>query len=569
MYPWGQVNEVELLLAFLAFTAQPAVEGSEEEELSPASVKALRRLVLQQLHHEHLASGAALLTMLPTNSTRSELLRAHRVACAEFDDTTLERGTPLALNCTPPAKLFAQFGGQGVTYLDELAELLSFAEDAGVAQLVRQAGTALLAELAALQADDTAAVAAHYSYGLDLVAWLAAPVGSRPHAEYLQSAPISLPLICLTQLCNFLAFVAQSNVTWEKIRGQIVGATGHSQGLVSAVVLAGADSPSGFLELAVTLIRFLFWLGHRVQAASDQLVQAGQNLKIPPLPRSSKPNNQGVPEPDAEPTPMLAIAGLSPRLVKQIVSIANRNFPPPLHLAVALVNGPQSCVVSGAPRLLAEFRQQLALRRVAPGESQNNVAPRNRKLDYRSRFLPVSSAFHIPTLSTAVDEVALDCSARNIVLNLQDLDCTSWPVLSTRNGCALDMVSPDLLKTLASLIVAEPVDWPRTIVLAKRATFVMDFGPGSSSSAGLSARILHGAGPKVVMATYRTLNYKVNATEPPNLVNWADFLTHDERHELFCPAPNWMQDCAATLTRVSRKEAAWSRTLSTSKLYRL
>jgi fatty acid synthase subunit alpha len=78
-----------------------------------------------------------------------------------------------------------------------------------------------------------------YDHGMSVFSW---PSGAipRPSIAYLASVPISSPLIGLIQLVRYLVVGRVSGLTPEKLRERITGATGHSQGLVSAIVIAAS-----------------------------------------------------------------------------------------------------------------------------------------------------------------------------------------------------------------------------------------------------------------------------------------------------------------------------------------
>ena len=82
---------------------------------------------------------------------------------------------------------------------------------------------------------------------------------------YLRSAPISYPLIALTQMCNYLVAAKLTNVGPSELAGLANTAIGHSQGIASAVVVAWSDNDADFQTKAVQMIRFMFWHGARVQ----------------------------------------------------------------------------------------------------------------------------------------------------------------------------------------------------------------------------------------------------------------------------------------------------------------
>ena len=76
--------------------------------------------------------------------------------------------------------------------------------------------------------------------GTSLVGWLEGGAAVYPSDALLRSAPLSFPLIGLTQVAGVAAAVAAAGLAHP---GELValsaGATGHSQGVVTAVAVAG------------------------------------------------------------------------------------------------------------------------------------------------------------------------------------------------------------------------------------------------------------------------------------------------------------------------------------------
>lgn len=95
--------------------------------------------------------------------------------------------------------IFAQFGGQGVQYIDELRNLYNtytFTHSfiAGCTQVLEE-----------FAANDEARILGFYRHGMNLLGWLQqTEYNNAPPEEYLSSAPVSFPLIFITQLCHYL-----------------------------------------------------------------------------------------------------------------------------------------------------------------------------------------------------------------------------------------------------------------------------------------------------------------------------------------------------------------------------
>ena len=133
-----------------------------------------------------------------------------------------------------------------------------------------------------------------YTHGMDVVFWLTGAT-PRPSTVYFASIPISLPLIGLTQLVQYLIVCRVSGLTPGDLRDRISGATGHSQGVVSAVAVAASTTFESFTENAKKAVRWLFFCGLRGQEAFPVL-----SLE-PSIVDDSIEGGEGAP------TPMLAV----------------------------------------------------------------------------------------------------------------------------------------------------------------------------------------------------------------------------------------------------------------------
>lgn len=108
---------------------------------------------------------------------------------------------------------------------------------------------------------------AFYPDGFDVLGWItgAAESGSAPDADTLNRAPVSFPLIGLTQLANYAAGVQCTGATLADFAGLVRAATGHSQGLASAIAISRATDETSFLAAARDTVLFLQSMGCRCQ----------------------------------------------------------------------------------------------------------------------------------------------------------------------------------------------------------------------------------------------------------------------------------------------------------------
>lgn len=90
---------------------------------------------------------------------------------------------------------------------------------------------------------------------------------------------VEIPLICLIQ------FLISK------------GSTGHSQGIISSIVISGSSTEKEFIENSTKAVTFLYWLGLRSRNAFP-ITTIG-----PTILSDSLQNGEGVP------SPMLSING--------------------------------------------------------------------------------------------------------------------------------------------------------------------------------------------------------------------------------------------------------------------
>ena len=129
--------------------------------------------------------------------------------------------------------------------------------------------------------------AQYYANKYDVREWIASTTSSSPSLEYLSSSPISFHLILLTQMANVLSFAEISGATldaksFQSFVSQIKSTTGHSQGLIAAVVLSASSSVEELVTRTVEACKYALLLGTRGQQVSDTL-QKEVETGLPPM----------------------------------------------------------------------------------------------------------------------------------------------------------------------------------------------------------------------------------------------------------------------------------------------
>ncbi|KAI5290298.1 beta subunit of fatty acid synthetase, partial [Ascosphaera aggregata] len=467
----------ELLARYLLFVANIVDEGDDPH----GSYLDVLNIVLNEFERGFMRGNDihALAAALPGISAKKLLVvkayYAARVAAQrpiKPTDSALFRAVS-----DGDAHIYTVYGGQGniEEYFDELREIFitypSFVEE------FITSSAELLGNLSR-----SAEAVKMYSKGMDILRWLENK-DSQPDTDYLVSAPVSLPLIGLVQLAHYMATCKAMGKQPGELLERCAGTTGHSQGIITAALLATATNWKSFAKLAKQALTLLFWIGARCQ-------QAYPRTSIPPSTlQDSIEHGEGVP------TPMLSIRDLPQAAIQEHIDATNQHLPKDRHISISLVNSARNFVVTGPPMSLYGLNLRLRKQKAATGLDQNRVPYTQRKFRFVNRFLPITAPFHSRYLASAVDQIAEDVS--DIVIPASSLRI---PVFSTFTGENIsDGKNTDIVPALIRMITSDPVNWESATVFTK-ATHIIDFGPGGISGLGvLTNRNKEGTGVRVIL----------------------------------------------------------------------
>ncbi|KAJ1910189.1 fatty acid synthase alpha subunit Lsd1, partial [Mycoemilia scoparia] len=420
------------------------------------------------------------------------------------------------------ANMFAVFGGQGniEEYFDETKEVFDIYEP-----LIRDYVVEMSAHLNTLARKPD--FQSTLSKGLDVLRWLT-DSESTPDLHYLISAPVSLPVIGFTQLLHLLVLSKVLNLQPGEVASQFKGATGHSQGIISAVVLAASTDEASYTANSKKALSLLFAIGNRAQQVFPQTVLD------PTILEDSVSNNEG------NPSPMLAVSSLRKEDVIKHVDATNSHLPEDRQIEVSLINGPRSYVCCGPPQSLYGLNLSLRKLKAASGADQGRVPHSQRKLKFASRFLPITAPFHSKYLDAAPQLVLDDVKAMDCQFNASELRV---PVFSTWDGKDLrETAQDDLTKSIIEMICLQPVDWPAATAMPS-ITHIVDFGPAGASGVGrLTHRNKEGTGVHVILA---------GALEGVGSELSSKASLFDTRDSAVYFASNWAHDFAPRLVRTS------------------
>lgn len=383
----------ELFARFLAFTAaQIGGQNSRSAAYTAVLTSAFAAFTDAYLSKEDIHS----LTAAFDTDARKTVLSAYYRALATLEEqgvSDIPRGPSSALldaAAAGKASIYALFGGQGTNevYFDELQALYDIYKP-----FVEPFLTALT--INTLQPLASASTASYYAYGFDVVSWLSGAL-PRPPVEYLASIPMSLPLIGLTQLTQYLVSCRVANLTPGEMRSRISGATGHSQGIISAVCISVSGSHESYLENASRSLKWLFFSGLRGQEAFPVLALESNVV------RDSIEGSEGIP------TPMLSVTGLLLKDLTPHIISTNKHLPANSRVQVSLYNGPKAFVITGPPKSLYGLVVNLRKIRASSGLDQSKIAFSQRKPVFSVRFLVINAPYHSDYLKGATDKVVAD-----------------------------------------------------------------------------------------------------------------------------------------------------------------
>jgi fatty acid synthase subunit beta len=428
-----------------------------------------------------------------------------------------------AARVTGPVTMYAVFGGQGntETYFDELREVYSTYPSL-VQELLLVASELLQSLLRRAQPG----VQQLYSQGLDPVRWLRDP-STTPSSDYLLSAPVSFPLIGLTQLAHYCVTC--------KILGQepgylirtLSGLTGHSQGIVVAAAIATATTWIEFQQSAEDALSILFAIGSRSQQVYPPAV----------LPQSVI--QQSIERDEGSIGPMLNISGLSMARVQALVDEVNSSVPVEERVNIALVNGPRNFVVAGSPLSLCGLSARCKEIKLPSGATQAKIPFSNRKAEFTHRFLPITAPFHSPYLLNALPLIEED--VKRVIISSDSLRV---PLYHTFNGEDLRTkpgTATNIVPALIRMVTYETVNWPKAVNFPG-ATHVLDFGPGGSSGIGvLTQKIKDGTGMRVILT-------RISGNTGLDIGYLADIV--DRGSHALRSSPRWAVDFRPSLVRL-------------------
>ena len=363
--------------------------------------------------------------------------------------------------------------------------------------------------------------------GLDVEKWLNA-TNKPPSKEYLNSAPVSYPLIFMTQIAKYIEALSclKMDQCTAFSSGWLSGLTGHSQGLVAAVAVAMSDSNLSIVENSLSLLGYMVWHGYRSQSTL--------NFEI---------------KQDKDQSPMLFVQGLSRELLEKAiqktkislktlfslqkrVGILSENSDDVHEMHVALINGHDDFVVSGHPKGLLSLRDVIEKLSAKSGISQARIPFSKRKPVTNVGFLDTTVPFHCAMNEEAADLISSDLERLGLFISSSSL---LVPVLSTFDGSDMSQIPDDVnimeVIVLAQSILENNLVKAITPICNSGCSHLLEFGPGKAIERKIK-RLLQGTGIGIVLVD--VLPYSGDITGPVSSC-LSDIIARDSFE---CPS-NW------------------------------
>ena len=471
----------ELIARFLAYIVRHMEKANHDDGIT-------KEIIAFMLHHFetnllqqdeiHLFAAALPGDRRKRLSVIQAYFEAHRVL-----EKHIQPYEPNLIRATKrgDVQLYAMFGGQGNTddYISELRE--AYDTYGHLVVDVLSWGSGLLKDLS-----QDPRVGKTYSRGLDLMAWLR-NIDEQPEADYLITAPVSFPLIGLLQLAQYSLSCRLLGTDPRGLRDNFIGSSGHSQGIVVALAISCADSWDSFYEAGKAALTILFWTGLRTQQTYSP------TSILPALVQESVQNHEGIPG------PMLSVRGLPGKTLMDHVNATNNYVPKEKNISICLINGRHNLVVGGPPASLCALNSRLRKLKPRKGVDQTRTPFTQRRPNFTNVFLPITVPFHSPYLLSAYDQIIQDL--HHLSISNTDL---AIPVFATDDGRDLkEAKDTNIIAALVRMITCSPVEWEQaTAWPGKKATHILDFGPGGNVGAGLiTHQNKEGSGLRVISAT--------------------------------------------------------------------
>ncbi len=345
------------------------------------------------------------------------------------------------------ASFYLQFGGQGTPWFRELRH---YYEEPAFQTFFQTALEALEEERHRIEGSIGLA------YGLDLEGWLKDPE-SIPSESYLSCAAVSLPLVFLTQMAHWEQLMLSLGAASKQkaFLSRCMGASGHSQGIIGAVLAALQAEGSAYYEALAKFFKYQLYIGVSAQKAHPYPEASQEECEL------SQSLGGGYP------SPMLAVLGSDHKSIERIVEECNADLPEDKQIYVSLYNTPTN-------RILSSYRSSLIA-------FQKKYQKQLQEKQCKCVYLLTTCPFHSPLMQGIIPIFESELDYLDFRLSGQDLQL---PVYSFCDGGSYQKLDSALPYRMYQDLMLHTLYWSKALEPARAQTelsHILDFGPGKTT----------------------------------------------------------------------------------------
>ena len=347
----------------------------------------------------------------------------------------------------PGKRVFLQFGGQGNTYMRDLTKL--YQDHPELQRYFETCFQAISEELVPGKPLSGSPILAH---GFELHRWVRGE--NLPPEKYLFNGTISLTAIHITQFAYY-HLLRQKGALPEAVIDNVIGSTGHSQGIHSACLASLRLEGDAFYAALKKYVKFYLYCGHVTQEVypipglDADILELSEKLDYGP------------------PAPMVSISGLTVAEVQPLLDEYNKEIPSEVALTITLVNTPTALIVSGREQDLVRLRER------------HFEMMEGREVGWS--YLEITAPFHSHFLVPGTPKAAAHLEAVGFDFTGSQLQ---FPVYETHTGGNMQELGK-IGEFQYVLQATQSLDWSkcvRPVLEGEPIDYIIDFGPGLIST---------------------------------------------------------------------------------------
>ncbi|KAJ2669644.1 fatty acid synthase alpha subunit Lsd1, partial [Coemansia sp. RSA 1085] len=397
-------------------------------------------------------------------------------------------------------RVMAMFGGQPGTsaYFDEIIWMLDVYKP-----ILASYSERMFAFLNAAASDSRFSLC--YRSGFDVKSWIKYPQHA-PDAEYLVSAPISMPLTGFAQLMHVMVLFKTLNISPGELAQLFKASVGHSQGIAIAAAFSMMSDEHSFYEISTKILGLLLLIGAVPQIEHPNYIFDDNSTELTFA--------------DSTPRPMVYVRGISKDALCSLITDFNCTRQSEAeHVHLAVVNSYDQFVVAGTVLSTVKLVRFLNKKSADPALDQSKIPFNLRRPVITASYVDITVPYHCELLASSVDVIAAMAADKGWLLDAADMQI---PVRACDTG---KDIGGDITRYLAESICVLPVNWPQAIAAAG-ITHMVDFGTGGFNGFGqLAFKNVEGSGTSVICvgaltSQHSSLECKASLWQVSTAVNW-------------------------------------------------